>query len=429
MSNTIRIWIALASLALFPSLYSQPLKVNVFAEAAILINLENGNVLFEKNADQVLFPASITKVATALYILDKYGHRLQEEATAKPSALGWAAVHLKRNNPERYPSYLLESGATHLGIQAGEKITVASLLEGLLICSANDAANVLAEHFCGSVPKFVQELNAYLGSKGFSQTHFDNPHGLHHVDHSTTARNMAGIAREAMKLPLFRTIVRKEKGLMPQTNKSDPRPYGQGNLLLRRGRFFYPHATGIKTGYMSRSKCTLIASAEKEKRHVLAVLLGCQINEHRYKDAIALFEAAFAEKKVSRLLLTREHDSFTLALNGAKHPLKARMAEDLYMEYYPSEEPRAKTVVEWGVRQLPIRQGQVVGSISLVDQHGALLKKQPLVAIEQVDPTLFWTIRHYTGVIASMKLTKFIFLAILIVSALSGWIVYRLRSA
>lgn len=428
MSKSIRIWLALSLLALLPSsLRAVPLKATVSAEAAILIDLENGNVLFEKNADQVLFPASITKVATALYILDKYGHRLKEEACAKPTALGWAAVHLKRSNPTRYPSYLLESGATHIGIQPGEILPLTALLEGLLITSANDAANVLAEHVGETVPKFMNEMNAYLHSKGFTHTRFDNPHGLHHADHRTTARDMAGIAREAMKFPLFRSIVRREKGVKPKSNKSDPYPYAQGNLLLRRGRYFYPHATGIKTGYMSRAKFTLIASAQKEDRHVLAVLLNCQANEHRYRDAITLFDAAFAEKKVSRLLLTKEHDKFTLGLKGAKTPLKACMSGDLSMEYYPSAEPRARTIVDWDVQRLPVRQGQVVGAIRLVDQHNALIKKIPLLAIEPVDPTLSWKIRHYTGVIASMKLTKAIFLAMVIVSSLAAWILFRLK--
>ncbi len=428
MSNCIRIWLTLLGFALFPGqAISAGLKAAVSADAAILINGDTGQTLFEKNADAVLFPASITKVATALYILDKYGHRLKEEASANATALGWAPVHLKRSQSSRYPSYLLESGATHIGIQTGEKLSVEALLHGLLIGSANDAANVLAEHFCGSVPRFMEELNAYLLSKGFTNTHFDNPHGLYHAEHTTSARDMAGIAKEAMKFPLFRTIVRMEKALKPQTNKQPPYPYAQGNLLVRPGKYFYPHATGIKTGYTFKSKCTLVASAEKDQRKVIAVVLGCQTNEHRYKDAITLFEAAFGEKKTSRLLLTKEYDTFSLNVKGAQHPLKAEMLKDLVLDYYPSEEPQAHTVVEWEVSRFPIQKGQIVGSIALRDQNNVLLKREPLVAIERVDPTLFWKVRHYAGVIATMKLTKAIVLAMMIVTAIAGWIYFRLK--
>lgn len=428
MSNCIRIWILLTGLTLSPfQNYAEQLKVGVSAEAAILINAETGHVLFEKNADQVLFPASITKVATALYILDKFGNRLQEQACANPSALAWAAVHLKRSQPARFPSYLLEAGATHIGLQAGEKISLVALLEGLLIGSANDAANVLAEHFCGSVPKFMEEMNSYLSAKGFINTHFDNPHGLHHPDHRTTARDMAGIAREAMKFPLFRNIVRQERGIKPQTNKQPPYAFGQGNLLLKRGRYFYPYATGIKTGYTAKAKCTLIASAQHESRDVIEVLLGCTANEQRYRDATALFEAAFAERQVTRLLLTKDYDTFTLGIKGAQQQLKACMLTDLTLEYYPSEEPVIRTAVDWNVRGLPIQEGQTVGSIALIDHNNVLLKKMPLLAMERVDPTLLWKSQHYARTIAKMKLTKVVLLTMIFVSAIAGWVYIRLR--
>ncbi len=433
MNNCIRKWIfgiVAACLELIPlQAHAEQLKVGVASEAAILINTETGHVLFEKNADQVLFPASITKVATGLYILEKFGNRLQEQACAKHSALAWAAVHLKRNQPARYPSYLLESKATHMGLQVGEKIPVGALLEALLIWSANDAANVLAEHVSGSVPKFMKELNDYLAFKGFKHTHFDNPHGLHHTEHQTTARDMAGIAREAMKFPLFRTIVRQEKAIRPQTNKQAALAYGQHNLLLRRDRrYFYPHATGIKNGYESKSKFTLIGSARHENRDVIAVLLGCPTNDQLYRDATALFEAAFAEKKLSRLLLTKDYDTFTLGIKGAKQQLKACMAGDLILDYYPSEEPIAHTAVDWNVRHLPIQEGQTVGSIALIDQNNVILKKMPLLAMERVDPTLLWKTRHYAALIAKMKLTKVVLLAMIFVSAIAGWIYFRSRN-
>lgn len=430
MINCIRIWIALAGFALLPfqtHAEKAGFKVSVAAESAILINADNGKVLFEKNADASLYPASITKVATALYILDKSGHRLQEEARANSQALTWAPVHLKRSQSSRYPSYYLESGAAHISLQEGEKIPAYSLLEGMLIHSANDAANVLVEHLSGTVPCFVEELNAYLRSKGYANTHFDNPHGLHHAEHRTTARDMAGIAREAMKIPLFREIVGKDQYYKPQTNKQPPGVFVQGNRLLKPGRHFYPHATGIKTGYMSKSKFTLIASASKGNRNLIAVLLGCQENEHRYRDAIALFEAAFAEKKTSRLLLTKNYDIFTLNIKGAKQSLKARMQEDLVLEYYPSEEPEVNTLVEWSVTRLPIQKGQLVGTISLVDKNKSVVKKISLASIDQIEPTLFWQTRHYLGVILSMKLTRVILLAMLFTSAIALYILFRLK--
>jgi len=430
MERRIRTWIAVAGILFLPfSSYADksPLKVSVSADAAILIDADTGTPLFEKNADASLFPASITKVATALYILDKHGHRLREEAVASKTAVAWAPVHLKRSQSSKYPSFLLESGATHISLQEGERATAATLFEGMLIASANDAANVLAEHLSGSIPRFVEGLNVYLRSKGFNRTRFDNPHGLYHADHQTTARDMAGIAREAMKFPLFREIVGKELYNKPQTNKQPPTPFAQGNRLLRPGKYFYPHATGIKTGYTFKSKCTLVASAEKHDRRLIAVVLGSQDNDQRYRDTIAMFEAAFAEKKASRLLLTKKYDTFNLNIKGAKQPLRARMQDDLVVDYYPSQEPQVSTRVEWDVRRLPIQKGQVVGSILLLDQKQSTLKKIPLAAIDPVDPTFFWKTRHYAYLIMSMTLTKVIFLAMIIVTALAGYIFFRLK--
>ncbi len=423
-------WCALGILALFSRQnFAEPLKASLLSEAGILINADTGRVLFEKNANQELFPASITKVATALYILENFGHRIKEETCAKATALGWGPVHLKRTQSSRYPSYLLESGATHMGVRVGEKISVEGLLYGLLIGSAGDAANVLAEHFGGSIPEFMQSVNVYLRAKGLTSTYFNNPHGLHHADHHTTVRDMAIVAREAMKFPLFRTIVRQEKGLRPQTNLQPPSTYGQSNLLLKPGRFHYPYATGIKTGYMSKAKFTLIASADKDDRHVIAVIMGSQLSEHRYIDVINLFEAAFNEKKASRLLLTKEYDTFSLVVKGSASALKAHMLKDLILEYYPSEEPQVHTAIEWKVHHLPIKKGEGVGYINLFDQNNALIQKELLIATEDVNPTLYWKMRHYIGVIASMKLTKVIVLLMLIVSITAGWLYFKREPA
>lgn len=429
MDNFVRMWMALGiSLFIFSGTYAAtPLKVPVSAEGAILINAENGNVLFEKNADTSFFPASITKVASSLFLLEKYPHRLREMVTVSPLAVTWAPVHLKRGQPSRYPSFLLEQGATYLHLQEGEIVSAMDLFQGMLIHSANDAMNALAEHMSGSIPNFTQELNVYLKQKGYKNTHFDNPHGLHHSDHYSTARDMAFLAREAMKIPLFRETVRKEKGLKPATNKQAPHPYAQGNRLLRPGKFFYPYATGIKTGHMSKSKFTLIASAEKGERSVIAVLLGCQENDGRYRDAINLFEAAFNEKKTSRLLLTKEDEMFTLSIEGAKQALKAQMKDDLSWSYYPSEEPNLKTVISWDVHHLPIQKGQTVGILSLVDQNNTVLKKMPLTAISSIEPTVFWRVRHFTKNFMAMRLTKTVLLGMFFVTAITFWYCKRLR--
>ena len=125
-----------------------------------------------------------------------------------------------------------------------------SLLYGLMLPSGNDAANVIAEAVSGSVPDFMRELNDFLQSIGCSRTQFKNPHGLPDLEHVTTAKDLAIMAQFAMKSAVFREIVSSSKFLRPQTNKQPEVLLSQGNSLVKPGaKHFYPHATGLKTGY------------------------------------------------------------------------------------------------------------------------------------------------------------------------------------
>ena len=126
-----------------------------------------------------------------------------------------------------------------MGLKAGESMPLKALFYGLMLSSGNDAANVIAEHVSGSVPNFMKELNSYLKSKGIRETSFYNPHGLPHEDHKTTAYDMAMIAKESMKHPFFREVVKTVNYERPQTNKQPPSMLVQSNKLLKSGACFY----------------------------------------------------------------------------------------------------------------------------------------------------------------------------------------------
>ncbi len=373
-------------------LSAQQLKLAVSADSAILINADTGAILFSKRADISVYPASITKVATALYILDRYGHRLEEIATVSAEAVASCSPHLKKTNPSKYPAYYLEPGATHMHLRVGETMSLRVLFYGLMLVSANDAANVLAEHLCGSILKFMEELNSYLRAKGFKDTYFLNPHGLHHVEHKTTAQDMAGIAKEAMKFSFFREVVCSEQLLRPMTNKQPAMELLQHNRLLKSGRHYYPYATGIKTGRTAAAGFTLVASAKSEERSLVAVLLGCKESDHRYRDAVALFETAFSEKKVSRTLLTRSYDMFTCSVEHASMPIEAQMARDLSISYYPSEEPIVSSLIDWSLPPLPIKKGQFVGELRLFDEQRHFLKSEPIYSTKDIELTIWGSV-------------------------------------
>ncbi len=367
---------------------SSPLKVEVSAKGAILMNAETGAVLWEKNARASFYPASTTKIITALYALEKKGHVLDELVTASYDAVATVHPNVRRAGNGGHLPYRLEFGGTHMGIKAGETLPLRTLFYGLMLASGNDAANVIAEYVSGSVTHFMEELNRFVHEKGCLDTILHTPHGLPCPEHKTTAYDLAILAREAMKNPFFREVVKSTQFPRLPTNKQPESILYQHNALIKPGRFYYPKAIGIKTGYTLSGGYTMVAAAEDPQRKLIAVFLGCEKIEQRYKDAIALFEAGFHEKKVSRTLFSKGFDLFNHALEGGNTLLQAYLSQEIVLEYFPSEEPLFRTAVSWQVPPLPILAGQKVAEMQIFSSENQLLSSAPLFAVRAVEPTL-----------------------------------------
>ena len=330
------------------------------------MNADTGVILFEKEPHKQCFPASITKIATALYALEhlNLSHIVTVSAESlrkKPPKKDWSTV----------PSFWLETEGTSAGLVKGSQYSVEALLHGLMLVSGNDAANALAETISGSVLTFIDHLNTYLSDAGCLRTHFCAPHGLHHPEHLTTAYDMAILTRKALQNPKFREIVSKQKY----------REWNQANQLLRAGPFFYPKAIGVKTGFTSLAGYNLVAAAQHEGRTLIAVVLGCEKREERYLDAISLFETAFTEQKIHRVLF-RQSTVLSKELEGGKNPLSAVLTKELAIDYYPSEEPLIQAKILWKIPPLPILKGTQVGELQLSDGQSS-----PLITSSNVDRT------------------------------------------
>jgi D-alanyl-D-alanine carboxypeptidase (penicillin-binding protein 5/6) len=199
------------------------------------------------------------------------------------------------------------------------------------------------------------------------------------------------MARLGMKIPAFREIVKTVRYTKPASNKQPETVFVQTNALMKPGVHFYPKALGIKTGYTVSAGQNLVAAAADENRFLIAVVLGCTDYHQRYKDTIALFEAGFNEKKVSRTVLAKGFDLFTQKIKGAKTPLQAALGEDFVFEYFPSEEKEFKVALHWKESRLPIAKGELVGEVRLVTEDGKkVLMSAPLYATEVVERTLFY---------------------------------------
>lgn len=274
-------------------------NLSISSPAAILMDASTGKILYEKNSHEKRFPASTTKIMTAILTVENCD--LTEIATVSHNAV-----------------YSIPYGYSHANLVEGEELTIEQLLNVLLIPSANDAAVVLAEHIAGSVENFANMMNERAKELGCTDTHFVNPNGIHDDNHYTTAYDLALMGQYAMKNETIRNIVKKTQCSLPKTNKynEENRIFNTTNDLLRedysnsRDNYYYEYATGVKTGYTTEAGSCIIASAEKDNFEVVAVVLGAETTEDgysiRYPDCKTLFEYAFNNYSLENILNENE---------------------------------------------------------------------------------------------------------------------------
>ncbi len=362
-------------------LQAAPLQVDVQAESAILINADTGAILFEKNPDKQYYPASITKIATALYSLKLKKQSLDEPITVGGDALGSVTEEARKKSNYTLPAWWLLPGSSHIGLKKGEVLSYKDLLYGMMLASGNDASNAIAEWTAkGSIGEFMKNLNEYLNSLGCKKTCFMNPHGLFHPEHKTTARDMALIMQEALKEPEFRKVISTVTYTRPKTNKQNANTMVQTNRLLRPGPFHYSKTIGGKTGYIQAAQNTFVVAAEEKGRTLIAVLLKSKERSDLWRDSIKLFEAAFNQPRVERVFLKKGPQKFTLTQESFRNPLETYAKEDLAISYYPAEEPKTKGFLYWNALTLPIAKDQQVGEFRVVNEKNEVLRSVPLYA-------------------------------------------------
>lgn len=273
----------------------------IASEAAILIEEGSGRVLYVKNPDVLMYPASLTKVATAIYAIENGD--LEAIATTSEKAR--------------------QVDGTRVYLEVGERVSLKKLIQGLLINSGNDAGVAIAEHLHGSVQEFAHELNAYLKEIGLRNTNFINPHGLFDPEHTTTARDLALLTQYAMKNEVFREIFGTRE-LDWDGESWDTTIYTHHRLLLGRP---YDGVTGGKNGYVNQSGQTLITTAKRGEMSVIAVVLKGATQTEIYNDTVELLDYAFANYHFAsipkgkeftlgeRIFVTKEEYKFPLVQN------------------------------------------------------------------------------------------------------------------
>lgn len=322
---------------------------DILSEAAVLMDAKTGKVIYGKNSDDSMYPASLTKIATAIYALEK-GH---------PDDLVTVSKHAR------------EADGTRVYLEEGEKVQLKKLIQGLLVNSGNDAGVAIAEHMDGSEERFADNLNRYVKKLGAKNTHFKNPHGLYDPDHVTTAEDLATMTKYAMKNEEFRHIF-STKELQWEGEAWHTVLFTHHKLMRETP---YEGVTGGKTGYTDESGHTLVTTAERDGLDLIAVVLKASSQKEAYTDTVSMLDYGFAHYKTNHI-----PKGATFLAEGITYT----MSKDFYFTQLIKDEVITK-VTKKGVLEILDPNQEVVASAKLEssDKDGGKMDKESEVAVEK----------------------------------------------
>ena len=343
--------------------------LSLAAETAVLIDAASGEILYDKDADKKMYPASITKLMTILLALEN--GKLTDEITFSHDAV-----------------YNIEPGSAHIAILEGETLTLEQVLRAIILRSANEASNGVAEYVDGSA-KHMTERAKELGC---TNTNFVNANGLFDENHYTTAHDMALIARELLKHEEYRSMMSETDYEIPPTNLQTETRYlhGQHQMLNPNSIYYYKDAIGGKTGYTVEAGNTLVTYAERDGLTLIAVVMKCNGAEH-YTDTTALFDYGFANYASVKIAAVSDYTStvpVTETYNKKAVALgKVTIApsEDVYYTLPKGTDASAVTVktdIPEGVEGA-VKKGQTLGTLQL--SYNGKTQTVDLIAQNAVD--------------------------------------------
>ena len=245
----------------------------IVSETAVVIDAGTGQVLYDKNMNRQMYPASITKVLTGLLAVEN--GNLSDTVTVGETAIAG-----------------IDGSVSYMALHPGEEISLEGLMYGLAIESANDAANAIAEHISGSISSFRELMNSRAARAGAKNSHFENPNGLHSENHYTTAYDMAMITRRRVRYDDFNKIFSTEKYNLGRTNLHEAREFNSANWFLN-GALKYDGLVMSKTGWTEEALHTMVTCAEKNGVRLICVVMKSQNKKDKWDDTEKLLNWAF----------------------------------------------------------------------------------------------------------------------------------------
>ncbi|WP_185753756.1 D-alanyl-D-alanine carboxypeptidase family protein [Selenomonas sp. AB3002] len=317
--------------------------IKLSADAAIVMEASTGRVIWEKNADERRYPASMTKMMTGLLTLENLSADTEVLISANAAAT------------EDVP----------MGLLPGEMLSSAELLNGLLMLSDNGAAVALAEQIGGSVSSFAEMMNAKAEKLGMENTHFVNPNGLTNAEHYSTARDMAKLARHVMQNERFREIVGQQKALLRWSIPKNKMLAAENtNELLGK----YEGMTGIKTGWTQAAGGCLAASAKQGGLELIVIVMHAETPKDRFKDAEKLLDYGFEHTRLVRGVNKERFRGSAWVKDGREAKVDLHLAEDINFPLVDAEEKSNYKVV-YDVKKVlaaPVKKGQKAGTAKLL---------------------------------------------------------------
>jgi serine-type D-Ala-D-Ala carboxypeptidase (penicillin-binding protein 5/6) len=346
--------------------YSDPRAPRgISAASAIIMDAQSGKILWEKDAHTLRFPASTTKILTALILLEKC--TLDEVIIA--------------------PAGVEKVTGAGLRLKPGEKINVRDMLHAIMLRSANDGCEAAAVHVAGSVAEFSKLMNERAKQIGCKNTHFNNPHGLNDDTHVTTAFDLALMAREAMKYPLFREIAAKRKATITRSIGV------KDSTLVSKNRYLDldPTADGIKTGWTIPAGRCYVGSVTRNGQQIITVVLK---SENWMADHAAMIEWAFAHHE-QKLVMSPTEAALQVPIRyGSEYTVPASVAEEVRQVVNRSDPARLEIIPSIHPElEAPIRQGQEIGYVTLRDSQG-WSETYPLLALTDIERSTPRTLQY-----------------------------------
>ena len=351
---------------------------DITAPNLILAETNTGRILYERNADEKIYPASLTKLMTAILVVENC--ELDEIVTVSENAV-----------------MSVPTGYVNSNLQVGEELTIEDLLYVMLIPSANDAANALAEHVGGNIESFSTMMNSRAKELGCKGSNFTNPSGLHEEEHYTTTRDLFLISQKAIENDLIEKILGETTYTLPSTNKytKTERTFTTTNYMIRKSltKYYCDYCIGAKTGYTGEAKNCVVEFARKDGIELTAIVMGenAKVKGQKFLDAKIMFEYVLKNYENDHVAQKNEKYETIKISNGTK---ATRTLDVLYKNNVNilKEKDSNKEVeksVEYTNINAPIQKGDIVGKINYT--YDGIKYSVELIANSNVEESIIVT--------------------------------------